>query len=163
MSDTLSVGGSTMNSSSDRLMRFATAPSTSSLNFCGVTLGSAPRSSTGQSRTSRWPGGRRSRSGSPTVPVSRRPSRAHCRFAWISLSLRAPSLSILPACPHQARLVALPVAFGDRRALVFFLAALAQAQQHLGPAALVEVDLQRHQRDALARHRTGQRADLLTR
>ena len=58
--------------------------------------------------------------------------------------------------PHQPCLVALPIARGNRVALVLLLASLAETQQHLRPPLVVEVDLQWHQRNALARHGAGQ-------
>ncbi len=49
-------------------------------------LGWAPRSSTGQVFTSRWPGGRRWASGRAVLPVSSRPSAAHSCLRRISFS-----------------------------------------------------------------------------
>src|SRR5690242_1953159 len=69
----------------------------------------------------------------------------------------------LSPCPHEACLIALPVALGDRRALVLLLATFAQSKQNLGASTLVEVDLQRHQGYAFARYRAGECADLLAR
>src|SRR5579875_3205045 len=57
---------------------------------------------------------------------------------------------------HESCLVALPVAFGDGGALVGLLAALGDAERHLGAAALAEVDVERHERDPLARDRAGE-------
>src|SRR3546814_11500498 len=51
---------------------------------------------------------------------------------------------------HDALLVAFPVAFLDRVALVMGLLALGQRQFHLRLAPAVEIDGQRHQRHALA-------------
>ena len=46
---------------------------------------------------------------------------------------------------------------GDGRALVLLLAAFANAQQHFRPPLLIEMNIERHQRYALARHLTQQR------
>src|SRR5690606_26051168 len=61
---------------------------------------------------------------------------------------------------HQARLVALPVALLDRRALIMRLLAARERELDLGPAATVEIDAERDQRHALALDRADELLDL---
>src|SRR4051812_48113936 len=54
--------------------------------------------------------------------------------------------------PKQALLLALPVPLLHRLALVVHFLPPRERQLHLGPAAAVEIDRKRHQRQALASH-----------
>ena len=65
-----------------------------------------------------------------------------------------------PSGGQQARALALPVAILDRLALVVRLLALGQRDLDLGAAALVEIDLQRHDGAALALDGADQLVDL---
>src|SRR4051812_8726557 len=60
-----------------------------------------------------------------------------------------PRLSLIP---HQPSLLSLPVARAFRLPLVVQLLAARQRDLDLRPAALVEIDLERHDRHALALH-----------
>src|SRR4051812_19577374 len=62
--------------------------------------------------------------------------------------------------PEQPLLLPLPVALLDRFALVVLLLAPSQGELDLGPAAPVEIDRERHERQALALHRPLQLGDL---
>src|SRR6185503_1911244 len=64
------------------------------------------------------------------------------------------------ALAHEPRLVALPVALLFRLALVGLALALGEAELELGAAALVEINGERHQRDAVALDRAGEPVDL---
>jgi hypothetical protein len=76
---------------------------------------------------------------------------------WVDLSAGwyvNPRPSALSARAHQSSLVSLPVAIGDDGPLVLLLASFANSQQHLRATAVVEVNLQRHQRRALPSYLT---------
>src|SRR5689334_12464771 len=64
------------------------------------------------------------------------------------------------APPQQAGALALPVALLDRLALVVRLLAGSEGDLHLGPALLVEIDLERHDGAALALDGADQDVDL---
>src|SRR6185437_7562802 len=64
------------------------------------------------------------------------------------------------ALAHDARLVALPVALLLGLALVGFALALGEAELELGKSSRVEIDRQRHQRDAVALDGAHQAVDL---
>ena len=68
--------------------------------------------------------------------------------------------SVLPLLPQQAAALALPGALLLRLALVVKLFAARQSQLDLGAAPLVEIELERHQRHALALHRADELVDL---
>src|SRR5471030_727110 len=86
-------------------------------------------------------------------------------FLWITARHRdfrlAPGQGPTSAPAEQPRPLALPVAILDRLALVVRLLAGGQRDLDLGPALLVEIDLQRHDGAALALDRADQRVDLL--
>src|SRR5512138_3406475 len=77
------------------------------------------------------------------------------------LAIRYSPFAILPPRAHQAALFAAPVALLRGLALVVQLLALGDRQQQLRPAALVEIELQRDQRHALAIDRAHQLVGLL--
>src|SRR4051812_17195369 len=81
--------GSAANACHFSVTGFSTSPSTNSRQACSGISGWMPRSSTGQFSTRRWPGGRRS-PGATVLPVSSRPSAAHCCLLSINLSLNLP-------------------------------------------------------------------------
>src|SRR5258706_10952708 len=72
-------------------------------------------------------------------------SRSRWQSCWCSSAPSAPDLLL---APHQAALLALPVAILLGGALVGLALALGEAKLDLGDAAVVEVDRQRHQGDA---------------
>src|SRR5205823_3887542 len=127
----------------------------------GTMFGCTPRSSTGQFFTSFWPGGKRLRCCSSGMPVSKRPSLAHSCFELMNLSLILPISAGLSSSSdmgltfgsHQARLVAGPVARLLALALVVEFLALGDAKLDLGNTFEIEIDLQGHERHALALHR----------
>src|SRR5471032_3412444 len=89
------------------------------------------------------------------------------RLEWsrtISSSVRGMSTSssdvISATSRHEARTLALPVAVLECLALVVRLLALRERDLDLGAALAVEIDLQRHDRAALALDRADQLADL---
>src|SRR4051812_49187217 len=97
----------------------------------------------------------------------RRRPKAKCRSSGLaptaiarSRSEPIPRCPALPPVPQQPRPVALPVALLGGLALVVGLLALAQPQLDLRPALVVEVDLQRHHRVALALGSADQLVDL---
>src|SRR5947207_15003327 len=65
-----------------------------------------------------------------------------------------------PLVAHQAALFARPVAFLLGLALVVQLLALGKRELDLGSALVVEIELERHQRHALALDRADQLVDL---
>src|SRR3546814_3897135 len=101
-----------------------------------------------------------------TLFRSRPGARTACRSGFLAIPRASASCdgssSSPPPCPvpldraafprssavlHQPCLVALPVAFLDRLALVVRLLALGEREFDLGAAAVVEIDRERHERD----------------
>src|SRR5690606_968239 len=151
MSLTISTCGSSRKASQSHTAGFSTAPSTVSFQRSSGTCGWMPRSSTGHSRTRRWPGGSRSLFGRPVRSL---PCFAHCCLVPSSFSLSLPnivapfsspigtlrSLARSAAVAQQPPLLPLPVALLRRGALVVELLAARQRHLDLRQPALVEVD-----------------------
>src|SRR5688572_22288792 len=157
--------GWAMNVSQSHVTGFCTSPSHTSFHFARSTVGVTPRSSTGQSSTLRWPGGRRC-AGGALWPVNSLPSRAHACLERISFSLIAPVFGVsssampLSPIPQQPSALTLPIALLLALALVALVLALGDAELDLGDAARVEIDLERHQRHAGALRQAAQLVDL---
>src|SRR3954469_17960479 len=98
----------------------------------------------------------------PTIASIRSPDPTHLApgltGGWLTSGIAGGRSPLFRA--QQPQLLALPVAFLDRRALVVELLALGQAEFHLGPAPWREVERQRHQCHAVTPHRPEQPAHL---